>query len=73
MSLPDLVRYTDGYLRVGEIQDWPNALNGLQIENDYDKEVHNGHEGGYPYVEKRGCRKSGRMGPQRMFRDREHK
>jgi len=23
----------DKYLRVGEIEDWPNALNGLQIEN----------------------------------------
>jgi dinuclear metal center YbgI/SA1388 family protein len=27
------VRYADHYLRVQEIGDWPNALNGLQIEN----------------------------------------
>src|SRR5437879_3069366 len=31
--LSDIVRYTDGYLRVGEIGDWDNALNGLQVEN----------------------------------------
>src|SRR6266496_1678353 len=28
-----IVRYLDKYLRVGEIEDWPNALNCLQIEN----------------------------------------
>ena len=32
-SLADIVRYTDDYLRVREIGDWDNALNGLQIEN----------------------------------------
>jgi dinuclear metal center YbgI/SA1388 family protein len=32
-SLPELVRYVDDYLRICEIEDWPNALNGLQIEN----------------------------------------
>jgi dinuclear metal center YbgI/SA1388 family protein len=32
-SLADIVRYTDDYLRVGEIGDWENAHNGLQIEN----------------------------------------
>ncbi len=32
-SLTEIVRYTDKYLRVPEIEDWPNALNGLQIEN----------------------------------------
>ena len=32
-SLADVVRYADHYLRVQEIGDWPNALNGLQIEN----------------------------------------
>ena len=32
-SLTEIVRYTDKYLRVSEIEDWPNALNGLQIEN----------------------------------------
>jgi dinuclear metal center YbgI/SA1388 family protein len=29
----DVVRYADRYLRVAEICDWDNALNGLQIEN----------------------------------------
>jgi Uncharacterized conserved protein len=32
-SLIEIVRYTNKYLRVREIEDWPNALNGLQIEN----------------------------------------
>ena len=32
-SLAEIVRYTDKYLRVREIEEWPNALNGLQIEN----------------------------------------
>src|SRR5216110_608528 len=32
-SLSQIVRHLDKYLRVGEIEDWPNALNGLQIEN----------------------------------------
>ena len=32
-SLTEIVRYTDKYLRIPEIEDWPNALNGLQIEN----------------------------------------
>jgi dinuclear metal center YbgI/SA1388 family protein len=32
-SLADFVRYANHYLRVKEIGDWPNALNGLQIEN----------------------------------------
>jgi dinuclear metal center YbgI/SA1388 family protein len=32
-SLADIVRYTDEFLRIGEIGDWDNALNGLQIEN----------------------------------------
>ncbi|HEY6071745.1 MAG TPA: Nif3-like dinuclear metal center hexameric protein, partial [Chthoniobacterales bacterium] len=29
----EIVEYTNDYLRVDEIEDWPNALNGLQIEN----------------------------------------
>lgn len=29
----EIVRYTDDYLRLAEIEDWSNALNGLQIEN----------------------------------------
>lgn len=32
-ALPQLVDYCNDLLRVGEIEDWPNALNGLQIEN----------------------------------------
>jgi dinuclear metal center YbgI/SA1388 family protein len=31
--LPEIVRYADEYLRIHEIEDWPNAVNGLQIEN----------------------------------------
>jgi dinuclear metal center YbgI/SA1388 family protein len=33
LFLPEIVRYIDGYLRIREIEDWPNAVNGLQIEN----------------------------------------
>jgi len=33
MKLSDLVTYFDGLLKVGEIRDYPNALNGLQVEN----------------------------------------
>jgi putative NIF3 family GTP cyclohydrolase 1 type 2 len=33
MSLLELTRYCDSLLRISEIDDWPNALNGLQIEN----------------------------------------
>jgi dinuclear metal center YbgI/SA1388 family protein len=32
-SLPEIVRYINDYLRIREIEDWPNAVNGLQIEN----------------------------------------
>src|SRR3977135_2558414 len=32
-SLDEIVRYTDDHLRVREIEDWANALNGLQIQN----------------------------------------
>ena len=32
-SLSEIVEYADEYLRIREIGDWPNALNGLQIEN----------------------------------------
>src|SRR6202011_2359653 len=32
-SLAEVIQYTDDYLRVGEICDWANALNGLQIQN----------------------------------------
>jgi dinuclear metal center YbgI/SA1388 family protein len=31
--LPAIVRYLDDYLRIREIEDWPNAVNGLEIEN----------------------------------------
>jgi len=32
-TVPQLVDYCRDLLRVREIEDWPNALNGLQIEN----------------------------------------
>src|SRR5881392_3671076 len=32
-SLSEIVNYTNDFLRVREIDDWDNALNGLQIEN----------------------------------------
>lgn len=32
-SLQEIVAYTNDYLRIHEIRDWDNALNGLQIEN----------------------------------------
>src|ERR1700732_431657 len=32
-SLAELVQDTDNYLHVHEIEDWANALNGLQIQN----------------------------------------
>jgi dinuclear metal center YbgI/SA1388 family protein len=32
-SLSDIVSHTDEFLRIREIDDWDNALNGLQIEN----------------------------------------
>jgi len=31
--LPEVVNYTNDFLRIREIGDWDNALNGLQIEN----------------------------------------
>jgi dinuclear metal center YbgI/SA1388 family protein len=32
-SLSPIVAYADKHLRIREIDDWPNALNGLQVEN----------------------------------------
>jgi dinuclear metal center YbgI/SA1388 family protein len=32
-TLAQIVSYADDHLRIGEIGDWPNALNGLQVEN----------------------------------------
>src|SRR4029077_7189304 len=32
-SLTDIVDYTNKFLRIREVGDWDNALNGLQIEN----------------------------------------
>ena len=32
-SIAEIARYIDDYLRIREIEDWPNALNGLQIQN----------------------------------------
>jgi dinuclear metal center YbgI/SA1388 family protein len=31
--LSQIVSYADEHLRIAEIDDWPNALNGLQVEN----------------------------------------
>lgn len=36
VTVGQLVDYCRDLLRVGEIEDWPNALNGLQIENSGD-------------------------------------
>lgn len=33
VSLSEIVDHLDEYLRIREVGDWPNALNGLQIEN----------------------------------------
>ena len=33
VPLSDIVSYTDEFLRIREVGDWDNALNGLQIEN----------------------------------------
>jgi dinuclear metal center YbgI/SA1388 family protein len=35
-SLAEIVDYTNDFLRIREIDDWDNALNGLQIENSGD-------------------------------------
>jgi dinuclear metal center YbgI/SA1388 family protein len=32
-SLSDIVSYADDFLRISDVGDWDNALNGLQIEN----------------------------------------
>src|SRR5437867_1015273 len=32
-TLSEIVEYTNKYLRVHKVEDWPNALNGLQIES----------------------------------------
>jgi dinuclear metal center YbgI/SA1388 family protein len=32
-TLSQIVSYADEHLRIREINDWPNALNGLQVEN----------------------------------------
>lgn len=33
MKLQDLVRYCDDYLRIDEVRDYPDAMNGLQVGN----------------------------------------
>jgi dinuclear metal center YbgI/SA1388 family protein len=33
LSLSDIVSYSDRFLRIRDVGDWDNALNGLQIEN----------------------------------------
>jgi dinuclear metal center YbgI/SA1388 family protein len=32
-ALSEIVRYTNEYLRIDHVADWPHALNGLQVEN----------------------------------------
>ena len=32
-SLDEIISYTDRFLRIRDVGDWDNALNGLQIEN----------------------------------------
>jgi len=32
-TFSEIVEYTNKYLRIRKGEDWPNALNGLQIEN----------------------------------------
>jgi putative NIF3 family GTP cyclohydrolase 1 type 2 len=32
-SLSEIVSYTDRFLRIHDVGDWDNAVNGLQIEN----------------------------------------
>jgi len=32
-SLDRIVEYANRYLRISEIGDWDNALNGLQVQN----------------------------------------
>ncbi|MES2571753.1 MAG: Nif3-like dinuclear metal center hexameric protein [Verrucomicrobiota bacterium] len=32
-KLPEIIDYTDAYLRTAEVADWANAWNGLQVEN----------------------------------------
>ena len=34
VALDELVDYLDAYLRIAEIPDYPEALNGLQVENN---------------------------------------
>ena len=34
VSLEELVHYLDAYLRIAEIPDYPESLNGLQVENN---------------------------------------
>lgn len=34
VSLHDIVRFSNEYLRLEQCADWPNALNGLQVENN---------------------------------------
>src|SRR5689334_16157135 len=32
-SLSEIVTYTDRFLRIRQVRDWDNAVNGIQIEN----------------------------------------
>ncbi len=31
--LGEITQYTDTFLRIAECGDWPNAFNGIQVEN----------------------------------------
>ena len=42
-DLSEIIDYTNEYLRVEEIEDWPNALNGLQSEYVFNYPVQNIH------------------------------
>ena len=33
VPLSDVVAYLDGYLKIADVPDEPNAVNGLQVEN----------------------------------------
>ena len=33
VQLAELTAFLDGYLRIAEVPDWPNAMNGLQVQN----------------------------------------
>ena len=52
IQLSEVVDYLDSYLSVREVSDWPNALNGLQVESDRDLAHLNELEQRYPEAAK---------------------